>query len=40
MVEESRVSAIINDDSDFMAIYQNTQKVIVNRYHIIYVNAN
>ena len=40
MVEESRVSDIINDYSDFIAIYQNAQKVIVNRNHIIYVNAN
>ncbi|MBO6565194.1 MAG: hypothetical protein JJ956_10650, partial [Pseudomonadales bacterium] len=38
--EESRVSDIINEDVDFIAIYQNSQKVIVNRNHIIYVNAN
>ena len=40
MAEESRVSDIINEDVDFIAIYQNAQKVIVNRNHIIYVNAN
>lgn len=40
MAEESRVSDIINDDVDFIVIYQNAQKVIVNRNHIIYVNAN
>jgi hypothetical protein len=40
MAEESRVSDIINEDVDFIAIYQNEQKVIVNRNHIIYVNAN
>ena len=38
--EESRVSDIINEDVDFIAIYQNSQKIIVNRNHIIYVNAN
>ena len=38
--EESRVSDIINEDVDFIAIYQNGQKIIVNRNHIIYVNAN
>ncbi len=38
--EESRVSDIINEDDDFIAIYQNGQKIIVNRNHIIYVNAN
>jgi hypothetical protein len=40
MAEESRVSDIINEDVDFIVIYQNAQKVIVNRNHIIYVNAN
>jgi hypothetical protein len=40
MAEESRVSDIINEDAEFIAIYQNAQKVIVNRNHIIYVNAN
>ena len=40
MAEESRVSDIINEDVDFIAIYQNAQKVIANRNHIIYVNAN
>ena len=40
LAEESRVSDIINEGEDFVAIYQNGQKVIVNRNHIIYVNAN
>ena len=40
LAEESRVSDIINEDAEFIAIYQNGQKVIVNRDHIIYVNAN
>ncbi|MCG8434698.1 MAG: hypothetical protein MJA83_11770 [Gammaproteobacteria bacterium] len=40
LAEESRVSDIINEDEAFLAIYQNGQKVIVNRNHIIYVNAN
>ncbi len=40
LAEESRVSDIINQHEDFIAIYQNGQKIIVNRHHIIYVNAN
>jgi hypothetical protein len=40
LAEESRVSDIINEDVDFIAIYQNGQKIIVNRNHVIYVNAN
>ena len=40
LAEESRVSDIINESVDFIAIYQNGQKIIVNRHHIIYVNAN
>ncbi len=40
LAEESRVSDIINEDEEFLAIYQNGQKVIVNRNQIIYVNAN
>ena len=39
-VEEARVSDIINEELEFIAIYQNGQKVIVNRDQIIYVNAN
>lgn len=38
--EESRVSDIINQDEEFISVYQNGQKIIVNRSHIIYVNAN
>lgn len=40
LAEESRVSDIINQDEDFISVYQNSQKIIVNRHHIIYVNAN
>ena len=40
LAEESRVSDIINDEDDFVAIYQNGQKVIVNRHQVVYVNAN
>lgn len=40
LAEESRVSDIINVDEDFIVIYQNSQKMIVNRRHVIYVNAN
>ncbi|MDA0788561.1 MAG: hypothetical protein O2780_03780 [Proteobacteria bacterium] len=40
VAEESRVSDIINQDHDFFVIYQNGQKLIINRDHIVYVNAN
>lgn len=40
MAEESRVSDIINQEPEFLAIYQNGRKIIVNRNHVIYVNAN
>ena len=40
LAEESRVSDILNENVDFISIYQNNQKIIVNRNHIIYVNAN
>lgn len=40
MAEESRVSDIINQHQTFLTIYQNGQKLIVNRHHVIYVNAN
>ena len=40
MAEETRVSDIINVDEDFIVIYQNGQKIIVNRQHVIYINAN
>lgn len=40
LAEESRVSDIINQDVEFLAIYQNGQKIIVNRNQVIYVNAN
>lgn len=40
LAEESRVSDIINMPDDFMVIYQDGKKIIVNRNHVIYVNAN
>jgi len=40
LAEESRVSDIINQENAFIAVYQNGQKLIINRNHIIYVNAN
>ncbi len=39
-VEESRVSDIINQPEPFIVLYQNSRKLILNRSHIIYVNAN
>ena len=38
--EESRVSDIINQENIFIDLYQNGQKLILNRHHIIYINAN
>jgi len=38
--EESRVSDMINQEDDFIVVYQNGQKLIINRNHIIYVNAS
>lgn len=38
--EESRVSDIINQKDVFIVLYQNGQKLIINRNHIIYINAN
>ena len=40
LAEEARASDIINQESDFIVVYQNGQKLIINRNHIIYVNAN
>ena len=40
LAEESRVSDIINQEDPFIVVYQNGQKLIINRDHIIYVNAN
>ncbi len=40
LAEESRVSDIINQTKAFIVIYQNGQKLIMNRDHVIYVNAN
>ncbi len=40
LAEESRVSDIINQPDDFLVLYQNGQKLILNSRHILYVNAN
>tara|TARA_E500000331_G_scaffold352715_1_gene401881 strand:- start:2123 stop:2365 length:243 start_codon:yes stop_codon:yes gene_type:complete len=40
LAEETRVSDIINEDDQFLVLYQNSQKLIINRHHVIYVNAN
>lgn len=40
LAEESRVSDLINEDEHFIVIYQNGQKLIVNRDQVVYVNAN
>lgn len=40
LAEESRVSDIINEPIEFIEIYQNSLKIIVNKNQIIYVNAN
>ncbi len=40
LAEESRVSDLINVDTDFLPLYQNGQKIILNRDHVIYLNAN
>jgi len=40
LAEESRVSDIVNQDENFMVIYQNGLKHIINRDHIVYINAN
>jgi hypothetical protein len=40
LAEESRVSDMINQEDNFLVVYQNGQKLIINRNHIIYVNAN
>ncbi|MEM7364493.1 MAG: hypothetical protein AAF525_10750 [Pseudomonadota bacterium] len=38
--EASRVSDLLNEDSDFLTVYRQGQKIIVNRAQIVYVNAN
>jgi hypothetical protein len=40
LAEESRVSDILNQNSDFITMYRQSQKIIVNRHQIVYVNAN
>jgi len=40
LAEESRVSDIVNQNDVFIVLYQNAQKLIINRNHIVYINAN
>ena len=40
MAEETRASDLINQPETFMVIYQDGTKLIVNRAHVVYVNAN
>jgi len=40
LAEETRASDLINQTQAFMVLYQDGQKLIVNRDHIIYANAN
>lgn len=40
LAEESRVSDILNQEDNFITVYQNGQKLIMNRNQIVYVNAN
>ncbi len=40
LAEEARASDIVNQKQDYIIIYQNKQKVIINRNHIIYIHTN
>lgn len=40
LAEESRVSDIINQKQVFIVVYQDRHKLIINRNHIVYVNAS
>ena len=40
LAEETRVSDILNQDDNFITVYQNGEKLIINRNLIVYVNAN
>lgn len=40
LAEESRVSDILNQEDNFVTVYQNSQKLIINRNQIVYVNSN
>lgn len=40
MAEESRVSDILNQEDDFIAIYRQGMKVIINRNQVVYANPN
>ncbi len=38
--EESRVSDFLNLKSDFLVVYRQQKKIILNRNLIVYANAN
>lgn len=40
LAEESRVSDILNQEVDFMTIYRQGKKIVINRNQIVYANAN
>lgn len=40
LAEESRVSDILNQEDNFITVYQNSRKLILNRNQIVYVSAN
>lgn len=40
LAEESRVSDIMNQDGNFLAIYREGKKFVINRAQIVYLNAN
>lgn len=40
LVEESRVTDILNEGGQFIAIYHEEQKIVVNLDHIIYASSN
>lgn len=40
LAEEQRVSDILNQEHDFITIYRQGRKVIINRNLVVYVNAN
>ena len=38
LVEESRVSDIINQEDDYLVVYEDSRKRIINRNHVVYVD--
>lgn len=40
LAEESRVSDILNQEADFITIYRQGKKIVINRNQIVYANAN